>query len=235
MIIRSNEKAGAVMRKYYEAYDDRYRQVHRENLHWFDENPSAIVLETMEKFSVARQRRILEVGCGEGRDARFLLGKGCNVLATDVSPAAVDYCREQDPAHKDAYACLDCLNCGTTEQFDFIYAVAVVHMLVPQHDRDNFYRFFREHLTDTGIGLICSMGDGSEEVQSDISNAFDIRDRLHEASGKVLHIANTSCRVVSFEKFSQEIRDNGLAILETGHTSVKPDFPEMIYAIVAKK
>ena len=223
------------LRKYYEAYDDRYRQVHRENLHWFDDNPSKIVLETMEKFSVTKQHRILEVGCGEGRDARFLLNNGYHVLATDVSCAAVDCCREQDLEHKDAYHVLDCLNCATDERFDFIYAVAVVHMLVPQEDRDGFYRFFVEHLTRNGIGLMCSMGDGTEEFHSDISGAFTVRERLHEPSGKVLRLANTSCRVVTSETFLNEIQQSGLAILESGHTAVEPDFPEMIYAVVSKK
>ena len=223
------------MRKYYEAYDDRYRQVHRENLHWFDENPSGIVLETMEKFSVAKGSRILEIGCGEGRDARFLLGKGYDVLATDVSPAAVDCCRKQDPNHEDSYTVLDCLNCHMDEKYGFIYAVAVIHMLVPQEDRDGFCRFYREHLADGGIGLICSMGDGMEEFQSDISNAFSTRDRRHEASGKILQLANTSCRVVTMEKLRQEIMDNDLMVLEMGHTAVEPDFPEMIYAVVTIK
>ena len=223
------------MKKYYEAYDDRYRQVHRENLHWFDENPSEIVLEIMERFSVTKQKRILEIGCGEGRDARFLLGKGYDVLATDVSAAAVACCRTQDQQHADAYRVLDCLNCSMDESFDFIYGVAVIHMLVPQEDRDAFFRFYRDHLANSGIGLVCSMGDGSEEFQSDIANAFSTRDRVHEASGRVLHIANTSCRVVTMKKLEQEIEENGLSTLELGHTAVKPDFPEMIYAVVTKK
>ena len=223
------------MKKYYEAYDDRYRQVHRENLCWFDENPSPIVLQTMEKFAVTKQSRILEIGCGEGRDARFLLGKGYDVLATDVSAAAVDCCRKQDAEHAERYQVLDCLNSSTNDTFDFIYAVAVIHMLVPQEDRDGFCRFYRDHLVQDGIGLICSMGDGEEEMKSDISTAFSTRDRLHEASGRVLHIANTSCRVVTKEKLHQEIEGNGLTVLEMGHTAVEPDFPEMIYAVVTKK
>ena len=223
------------MKKYYEAYDDRYRQVHHEDLRWFDGNPSGIVLETVEKYAVEKRNRILEIGCGEGRDARFLLEKGYDVLATDVAPSAIDCCRKLDAAHSDTYAVLDCLNCTMDEKFDFIYAVAVVHMLVPQEDRDGFFRFYRDYLTDRGIGLICSMGDGREEMQSDISNAFSTRERLHEASGRVLKIANTSCRVVTMDKLRQEIEDNGLTILETGHTAVEPDFPEMIYAVVTKK
>ena len=223
------------MKKYYEAYDDRYRQVHRENLHWFDKCPSKIVMETMEKFSVMKQSRILEIGCGEGRDARLLLEKGYDVLATDVAPAAIDCCRAQDPLHRDSYAVLDCLNSHVDEKFDFIYAVAVIHMLVPQEDRDGFCRFYRDHLAEGGIGLICSMGDGTEEFQSDITNAFSIRDRVHEVSGRVLKIANTSCCVVTMAKLRQEIENSGLTILEMGHTAVEPDFPEMIYAVVTKK
>lgn len=222
------------MKKYYEAYDDRYRQVHQENLRWFDDAPSKIVMQTMEKYAVGKQHQILEVGCGEGRDARYLLEKGYHVLATDVSPAAIDCCRKQDPEHADAYSCLDCLNCTTEDKFDFIYAVAVIHMLVPQEDRNGFIRFYRDHLAQNGIGLICSMGDGEEEMESDISTAFFTQDRLHEASGKVLQLANTSCRVVTRKKLQQEIEGCGMTVLEMGMTSVEPDFPEMIYAVVSK-
>lgn len=222
------------MRKYYEAYDDRYRQVHQENLYWFDGNPSKIVLETIRKYAVKENHRILEVGCGEGRDARFLLKMGYNVLATDVSQEAIACCRKQDPEHEEAYGCLDCLECRMQERFDIIYAVAVIHMLVLQKDRDGFYRFYRDHLTDGGIGLICSMGDGEEEMKSNISEAFATRDRVHEPSGKIMNIANTSCRVVTAETLRQEILNNGLVILEMGKTTVEPDFPEMIYAVVSK-
>ena len=223
------------MKKYYEAYDDRYRQVHKENLRWFDDNPSNIVLQIMEKYSVGKQDRILEIGCGEGRDARFLLKNGYRVLATDVSPAAVACCRQQDPEHENSYACLDCLNDTGTDTYDFIYAVAVIHMLVPQEDRDGFYRFYGEHLAEKGIGLICSMGNGTGAFHTDVSAAFDTKERLHEASGKVLRLANTSCRMVTAETFREEILRNGLEIAEMGKTAVMPDFPEMIYAVVTKK
>lgn len=71
-------------RKYYEAYDERYRQIHELDLKWFMEGPSEIVLETMASFGIDKKSRILELGCGEGRDANFLLRQGYQVLATDV-------------------------------------------------------------------------------------------------------------------------------------------------------
>lgn len=220
------------MRKYYEAYDDRYRQVHKENLHWFDENPSGIVFETMQKFCISTDAKILEIGCGEGRDARFLLNRGYDVLASDVSPAAVLFCREQDPNNRDRYVCLDCLSNSLDNKYDFIYAVAVIHILVLQEDRDNFYRFFREHLTEKSIGLICSMGDGIVERSSDISNAFEIQERIHEPSGTQLQLVSTSYRAVSFDAFREEMERNGLQVLETGLTDIQPDYWKTMYAVV---
>ena len=82
-------------RKYYDAYNDRYRQVHEQNLQWFDENPSPIVAETIRNFSISRRHKLLEIGCGEGRDAYPLLAQGFDLLATDVSLEAISFCQRE--------------------------------------------------------------------------------------------------------------------------------------------
>ena len=219
-------------RKYYEAYDDRYRQVHGADLQWFADGPSPIVGEILKRYNI--YGKLLEIGCGEGRDAGWLLAQGYDVLATDVSPAAVAYARKRFPEFADRFGVLDCLTENLDEKFDFIYAVAVVHMLVPDEDRNGFYRFIREHLAPGGMALICTMGNGEWEMQSDISTAFDVRKRIHEATGREVEIAGTSCRMVSWETFRRELAANGLAIVEQGITAVEPDFPQMMYALVEK-
>ena len=221
-------------KKYYEAYDDRYRQVHRENLQWFADAPSAIVGEVVDRFSVSQSAKILEIGCGEGRDAIGLLEAGFDVLATDVSPAAIEYAGKRFPAYGARFRILDCLKERLNEKFDFLYAVAVVHMLVPQSDRDGFYCFIREHLKEDGLALIGTMGDGEMERQSDISRAFECQERTHEQTGRKLSLAGTSCRVVPWAHFREEIQRNGLTVVESGMTSVEPDFPVMMYAVVKK-
>ena len=116
------------------------------------------------------------------------------------------------------------------EKFDFIYSVAVVHMLVLDEDRNGFYQFIHRHLKSDGIALICSMGDGNYEMQSDISNAFELQEREHE-TGKMM-VAGTSCRMVSFSTFENELLRNGLKIIEKGITSAMPNFNSLMYAIV---
>lgn len=81
-------------RRYYEAYDDRYKQVHKESLTWFSDNNSKIVIDTINHYFNNRKINILEIGCGEGRDANFLLKEGFNVLATDISSTAINYCKK---------------------------------------------------------------------------------------------------------------------------------------------
>lgn len=63
-------------REYYEAYDDRYKQVHQKSLKWFSDNPSKIVDETIKEYGISKEAKIIEIGCGEGRDAIYLLENG---------------------------------------------------------------------------------------------------------------------------------------------------------------
>lgn len=221
-------------RKYYEAYDDRYRQVHELNLQWFCDEPTPIVMETLQKYGIQKTMKLLELGCGEGRDAFALLNQGYDLLAADISPTAIAYCKNRMPSHSDHFQILDCI-AGTLEgQFDFIYAVAVVHMLVEDADRNAFYRFIYSHLTPSGKALICTMGDGEFERSSDVSTAFQLQERVHEKTGTPVKIAGTSCRMVGFSTFAEELNQNGFTIVERGMTAIEPDFSQLMYAVVCR-
>ena len=219
-------------RKYYEAYDDRYSQIHSLNLQWFYNNPTPIVMETIKGFGISRNHTILELGCGEGRDAYPLLKDGYALLATDISTAAVAYAQKKWPEFADHFSVLDCVAGNMPEKFDFIYAVAVIHMLVDDADRDAFYTFLRDHLKSGGIALICTMGDGSTERQTDPRHAFDLQNRTHEQSGTQVQIANTTCRMVTLKTFRTELQRNGLEIMKEGITAALPDFSMLMYAVV---
>lgn len=108
-------------------------------------------------------------------------------------------------------------------------------MLVQDEDRQSFYEFIYNQLSESGIALICTIGDGMEERKTDISQAFSLQKRIHEATGKELFIAGTSCRVVSFDTLSKEITENNLTLLNSGITAIEPDFPTIMYAIIKKK
>ena len=220
------------MQEYYTAYNDRYLQVHARNLQWADSAPSPIVAETMKKYGVGENAAILELGCGEGRDAAYLLEQKYNVLATDVSPEAIRYCREKFSDYAEHFQVLDCVAGTLNAKFDFIYAVAVVHMLVEDNDRARFYGFLREHLNPGGVVLVCSMGDGEMTCRTDPSWAFSLQERQHSQTGQTLSIAATTCRMVSADEFRKEIEARGMYIQEAGLTENVPGFSSMLYTVM---
>ena len=220
-------------RKYYEAYDERYKTAHSNGVSWSSNTGTPIVMDIVEKYSIHKNDNILEIGCGEGRDSRVLLEKGFNLSATDISNEAISYCKTAMPTYADNFKILDCLSDTSTTIYGFIYGIAVIHMLVIDEDRDKFYDFIRRHLSEHGIALICTMGDGEVEMQTDVSSAFELQERNHE-SGKMM-VAATTCRMVSFKTFEKEIHKNGLEIIEKGITSAFPDFDKLMYAVVKCK
>ena len=221
-------------RHYYEAYDDRYKQVHQRSLKWFSDSPSRIVEETLLKYKTNDNPKIIELGCGEGRDAVYLLNKGYHVTATDISPVVIEHCKEWFPDYSCSFTVLDCLSRRLNDTFDFIYAVSVLHMLVLDNDRKRFYQFIYEHLREDGFALLCTLGDGKEEWSSDIGSAFELQKRTHETTGRELEITGTSCRKVNFNTLGKELADNKLELLESGITPIEPDFPAIMYAVIKK-
>ena len=216
-------------RKYYAAYDERYKTAHARGVRWSSDISTPIVMEVLQKYNVDHRHQLLEIGCGEGRDSGTVLERGHQLTATDISHEAITYCKKTMPQYENRFRVLDCLSDRLDVQFDFVFGIAVIHMLVLDRDRAGFYRFIYNHLRAGGIALICTMGDGESEMQSDVSQAYTLQEREHEL-GKMM-VAGTSCRMVSFHTFEQEMK---LDVIEKGITASLPDFNSLMYAVVKR-
>ena len=221
------------MSKYYEAYDKRYKQVHSKGLTWSTNTNTKIVETIINKYHLEK-KNILEIGCGEGRDSKYLLDKNYKVLATDISSEAIDYCQKNDIKHKESYKVLDVLNDNSQDKYHFIYSIACLHMLVLDEDRNKFYSYIYNHLEDNGYALILTMGDGIKESKSDITRAFDNTKRIHQESKKEIEVAMTSCRIVNFDTLLKEIKNNGFEEIEYGITEIKNNFDKIMYILIKK-
>ena len=87
------------MKYYYEAYNQRYMIIHEKGYSWSSDTPTPIVSDVIQKHSISKNASILEIGCGEGRDAFRLLDEGYNVMASDISSEAINYCRSVRPEY----------------------------------------------------------------------------------------------------------------------------------------
>lgn len=84
-------------RKYYAAYEERYKTAHANGVSWSSKASTPVVMEVIDRYKINRQHRMLEIGCGEGRDSKTVLEHGFSLMATDISREAVAYCRQQLP------------------------------------------------------------------------------------------------------------------------------------------
>ena len=221
------------MAKYYEAYDKRYRQVHEKSLSWATDENSPIVIETLKKYIKCNAPKILDIGCGEGRDCLFLLSLGYDACGIDISEEAINFCKEKAGAKsEDRFHVVDVCTGSFDGKFDFIYSVATLHMLVLEQDRKGYLSFIKTHLSNDGYALILSMGDGVAERESNIAEAFEDKKRTHQLTGEEMLIAATSCKTVSFETFRKELKEGGFEIVEDGLTEIENHFPIIMYAVV---
>src|SRR3989475_3568873 len=80
--------------------------------------------------------RVLEVGCGEGRDSVFFATRGCDVTSLDVSAAGLRKAERLASAHGVGvrWVCGDAASGIPDGPFDFIYSCGALHY-VPRDPR----------------------------------------------------------------------------------------------------
>ena len=221
---------------YYMAYEKRYKQVYEHNYLWSTIKPSPEVYDTILKYNISKKHKILEIGCGEGRDAIFLLNNGYNVLAVDYSKTVVEKCKElSNYKYNDCFRQLDIIKDKLNGKYNFIYSIAVIHMFVNQEHRSKFYKFVYNHLTNNGFALIVSMGDGIKNFESDTNKSFENVQRTVVNNEKKIDVAMTSCKMVDWETLEKEINDNRLMIIEKWISNEVPEFNPAMCVIVHKK
>ena len=76
-------------KKYYEAYNERYITAHESGVSWSSDVATPIVLQTLRNYRINQSTRLLEIGCGEGRDARAVPERGFCLTATDLFEEAI--------------------------------------------------------------------------------------------------------------------------------------------------
>lgn len=221
---------------YYKAYEKRYLQVYENNMLWSSKENTSEVLECIKKYKINEKSKILDLGCGEGRDAIYLLNNGYDVLAVDYSQTVIEKCKElSDNKYNEHFRQFDLINDKMNFRFDFIYSIAVLHMFVLTEHRNNFLSFVREHLKNDGICLISVIGDGKREYVSNIDEAFKNVKRIVMNNDTELEIATTSCKIVNWEQLECEIINNGLKIEQKWISNHIPEFEKSMCVIVKSK
>lgn len=222
--------------KYYQAYDLRYKQVHSIGELWEYQENTKEVLEFLKNNNAKKSDNILELGCGEGRDAIYLLNRGYfNLLAVDYSKEAINTCNIlTNNKYNNKFKQFDLIEDELNKKFKFIYSISVLHMFVLKEHRNKYWQFIYNHLEDNGKALITVLGNGIDTRETKPEEAFDKSKRIIQSSNKEVEVVNTSCKIITWDKLKKEVNSNNLKIIKSWISYDIPGFNNSMCVVVEK-
>jgi trans-aconitate methyltransferase len=109
---------------------------------------------------------VLEVGCGNGRDAAVILQYDCNYIGIDYSQSMITLAREKVP---DAtFLVADMEEYTPEHQVDIVFAFASLLHLPPEKFQ-NFLHNMIAHITPKGVMYISVKEGAGEHIKQDIT------------------------------------------------------------------
>jgi tellurite methyltransferase len=129
-VVRQHESAQQEEIRMGNPYDQRYAQ----EAYYWGLRPSLICYEILKLMPPERPLRLLDIGCGEGRNAVFFARNGYQVTAYDLSPAGVDKTKrlaERAGVPIDVFQA-DVTRYRPDQEFDILFSTGVLHYIPPQ-------------------------------------------------------------------------------------------------------
>lgn len=105
-------------------------------------NIDLYLLDQLLKNRFEGKNKLLDVGCGEGRNLHYFAKNGYELHGIDTDPMAVKMCRMQFKGHEFQQANADNLP-FPDQSFDVVICSAVLHFAI---DREHFFKQFYELL-----------------------------------------------------------------------------------------
>ena len=130
--------------------------------------PTTVFIEFFNQFE-RENVRVLDVGCGQGRDALFIARKGHRVVGVDISPNGI---RDLRAAANKENLCIEGVVADITtytpdDKFDVILIDRTLHML-PKEPRLSVLEKLLDHVDSGGWVLIAdeasNIGDFGEVI-----------------------------------------------------------------------
>ena len=133
------------------AYEQHYQG---DGFYW-GIKPNSLCYEIMQRRPPVRPYRVLDMGCGEGKDAVFLARNGYWVEAFDIAEAGLKKARslaEQHHASVDFFRA-DLLDFEPEDTYDIIFCSGVLHYLPPEK-RSRVLENLKTHTAPHGLHVM---------------------------------------------------------------------------------
>jgi len=132
-------------------YEDDYRK----NEYFWGVAPSTMCLKTLELLPPERPLKLLDIGCGEGKDAVFFARCGYDVSAFDISEAGLEKTKrlaDKAGVHVRTFRANLC-DYRLDENYDILYSSGVLHYIKPEL-RDEVMENYKAHINNNGLAAL---------------------------------------------------------------------------------
>ncbi len=129
-------------------YDERYGM---EDYYW-GITPNSLCYEVMKLRPPVQPVKVLDIGCGEGKDAVFLARNGYIVTAFDLSETGIEKGKrlaDRCNTYVDFFKA-DIIDFRATEMYDIVFSSGVFHFIQPEI-REELISNLKEHTNKNGI------------------------------------------------------------------------------------
>lgn len=130
----------------------QYQRRYDQDAYYWGLAPSSMCYEVMKRLPPTRPLRVLDIGCGEGKDAVFFARNGYEVTAFDVAQSGIDKARRlADAAGADVNLFrADLLDFRPDGEYDIIFSSGVLHY-IPEPLRTEIIFSYQAHTTPGGV------------------------------------------------------------------------------------
>ena len=129
-----------------------YQEWYKQPDYYWGTEPSSLCLKIIQLLPPVKPYRLLDVGCGEGKDAVFMARCGYDVTAFDIAQAGVEKAKrlaEKAGVYVNAFTA-DVNEYRPDREYDVVFSSGVLHYIRPQL-RGEIFECYKAHTAPGGI------------------------------------------------------------------------------------
>ncbi len=132
-----------------------YEDAYKTQKYYWGTVPNSACYQVLQLMPPTKHLKVLDVGCGEGKDAVFFARNGYDVTAFDVSDAGIEKTRklaEQAGVRVNVFKA-DILDYRLDTHYDIIFSSGVLHYIKPEYRKDIFENY-KQFTNENGLHVL---------------------------------------------------------------------------------